>query len=124
MLPFPYVSELLSLLNSFIELHWEVELSCRCILFLLRIHQGQITANQLLLPTLDKLRGNADMAVTRLRVGSTASLLYCPLPTGVGGVWVGVGWVGGEKLAKNKNSVFRKVIKPIVNFIHYYTHSL
>jgi len=35
-LPFPYVTDLLRLLHVFIDSGWEVELVCRCILFLLR----------------------------------------------------------------------------------------
>ena len=36
MLPFPYVPELLSLFNSYIQDGLEVELVCRCLLFLVR----------------------------------------------------------------------------------------
>ena len=35
-LPFSYVTDLLPLLNTFIQAGWEVELACRCLFFLLR----------------------------------------------------------------------------------------
>ncbi|KAI0212489.1 WD repeat-containing protein 3 [Lamellibrachia satsuma] len=66
-LPFPYVTDLLRLLHDFIDSGWEVELVCRCILFLLRIHQGQITSNQVLLSVVDKLRSSTTSRVNDLR---------------------------------------------------------
>lgn len=55
-LPLDFVLELLPLLETLIQDSWEVELATRCLLFLLRIHHGQITSNQLLLPMLDRLK--------------------------------------------------------------------
>ncbi|XP_064608523.1 WD repeat-containing protein 3-like [Liolophura sinensis] len=55
-LPFDCVIELLKLIQVFLDNGWETELSTKCLLFLLRVHQGQITANQVLLPVIDKLR--------------------------------------------------------------------
>ncbi|XP_077473964.1 WD repeat-containing protein 3 [Stigmatopora argus] len=57
-LPFPYVPDLLELFNGFIQQGLEVELVCRCLFFLLKIHFGQISSSQKLLPIIDDLRGN------------------------------------------------------------------
>uniref|UniRef100_A0A8C7VIN9 Small-subunit processome Utp12 domain-containing protein n=1 Tax=Oncorhynchus mykiss TaxID=8022 RepID=A0A8C7VIN9_ONCMY len=46
-LPFPYVPDLLSLFNSYVQDGLEVELVCR--FFLLRVHFGQISSNQMLI---------------------------------------------------------------------------
>lgn len=66
-LPFSYVTDLLELLCRYIDLLLEVELSCRCLLFLLRIHHGQITTNQLLLPAIDKLNATTGQRVDELK---------------------------------------------------------
>ncbi|XP_078699593.1 WD repeat-containing protein 3-like isoform X5 [Branchiostoma floridae x Branchiostoma belcheri] len=66
-LPFSYVVDLLQLLNSFLTEGWEVELTCRCLFFLLRIHQGAVTSNQVLLPVLDNLRKNTQDRVQQIR---------------------------------------------------------
>ncbi|XP_060567358.1 WD repeat-containing protein 3-like [Ruditapes philippinarum] len=55
-LPFQYVIGLLKLLEEFITNNWDIELMCRCLFFLLRVHHGQITACQELLPVVDRLR--------------------------------------------------------------------
>ncbi|KAK3576496.1 hypothetical protein CHS0354_034171 [Potamilus streckersoni] len=55
-LPFSYVIDLMKIFDIFISHSWEVELTCRCLFFLLRIHHGQITTNQVLLPIVDRLR--------------------------------------------------------------------
>lgn len=57
-LPFSYSPDLLTLFNEYIQLSLEVELICRCLFFLLRIHFGQITSNQMLLTVIDSLRKN------------------------------------------------------------------
>ncbi|XP_078088813.1 WD repeat-containing protein 3 [Mustelus asterias] len=57
-LPFSYIPDLLTLFNEYIQLSREVELVCRCLFFLLRIHFGQITSNQMLLTVIDSLRKN------------------------------------------------------------------
>ncbi|XP_041067791.1 WD repeat-containing protein 3 isoform X2 [Carcharodon carcharias] len=57
-LPFSYIPDLLTLFNEYIQLSLEVELICRCLFFLLRIHFGQITSNQMLLTVIDSLRKN------------------------------------------------------------------
>ncbi|KAM8857319.1 WD repeat-containing protein 3 [Synchiropus picturatus] len=66
-LPFPYVSDLLTLFNSYIQDGLEVELVCRCMFFLLKIHFGQISSNQMLLSVIDKLRTNTLSKVQEIR---------------------------------------------------------
>ncbi|XP_046902747.1 WD repeat-containing protein 3 [Hypomesus transpacificus] len=66
-LPFPYVPDLLSLFNSYIQDGLEVELVCRCLLFLVRIHFGQISSNQMLLTAIDGLRTNTISRVRQIR---------------------------------------------------------
>ncbi|XP_031230831.1 WD repeat-containing protein 3 isoform X1 [Mastomys coucha] len=55
-LPFSYVPDILTLFNDFIQMGSDVELLCRCLFFLLRIHFGQITSNQMLVPVIEKLK--------------------------------------------------------------------
>ncbi|XP_061580389.1 WD repeat-containing protein 3 [Cololabis saira] len=66
-LPFPYVPELLKLFSSFIQQGLEVELVCRCLFFLLKIHFGQITSNQMLVSVMDELRTNTLSKVRGIR---------------------------------------------------------
>ncbi|XP_028992625.1 WD repeat-containing protein 3 [Betta splendens] len=66
-LPFPYVPELLKLFGSYIQQGLEVELVCRCLFFLLRIHFGQISSNQMLLSVIDELRTNTLAKVCEIR---------------------------------------------------------
>ncbi|XP_046345376.2 WD repeat-containing protein 3-like [Haliotis rufescens] len=66
-LPFGYVMDLLKVLDIFLQAGWEPELSCRCLLFLLRVHHGQITSSQALLPVIDRLRTCTLTQVTQLR---------------------------------------------------------
>ncbi|TSV41637.1 WD repeat-containing protein 3 [Bagarius yarrelli] len=66
-LPFPYIPDLLSLLNDYIQQGLEVELVCRCLFFLLRVHFGQITSNQMLLSVIDELRKNTISKVREIR---------------------------------------------------------
>nr|XP_034332540.1 WD repeat-containing protein 3 [Crassostrea gigas] len=66
-LPFSYVIDLLKVLEVFIDSAWEVELSCRCLFFLLRVHHGQITSNLVLLPVIDRLRQKTRDRVSELR---------------------------------------------------------
>ncbi|EGW05814.1 WD repeat-containing protein 3 [Cricetulus griseus] len=55
-LPFSYVPDILKLFNEFIQMGSDIELLCRCLFFLLRIHFGQITSNQMLVPVIEKLK--------------------------------------------------------------------
>ncbi|XP_038059666.1 WD repeat-containing protein 3-like [Patiria miniata] len=66
-IPFSYVLELLPLLETFISSGWEVELACRCLLFLIRVHHGQITSSQSLLPIIDRLRSTSMQQVHQMR---------------------------------------------------------
>uniref|UniRef100_A0A8C1T6L8 WD repeat domain 3 n=1 Tax=Cyprinus carpio TaxID=7962 RepID=A0A8C1T6L8_CYPCA len=67
-LPFPYVPDLLKLFNGYVQQGLEVELVCRCLFFLLRVHFGQITSNQMLLSVIDELRTNTISKVREIRV--------------------------------------------------------
>uniref|UniRef100_F6ZG14 WD repeat-containing protein 3 n=2 Tax=Ornithorhynchus anatinus TaxID=9258 RepID=F6ZG14_ORNAN len=66
-LPFSYVPDLLLLFNQFIQLGQDVELLCRCLLFLLRVHFGQITSNQMLVPAIEKLKETTVSKVGHVR---------------------------------------------------------
>ncbi|XP_068122402.1 WD repeat-containing protein 3 isoform X2 [Hyperolius riggenbachi] len=55
-LPFSYIPDLLTLFRDYIQCSQEVELICRCLFFLLRIHFGQITSNQMLLGVIEDLK--------------------------------------------------------------------
>uniref|UniRef100_A0A3B5MJC0 Small-subunit processome Utp12 domain-containing protein n=1 Tax=Xiphophorus couchianus TaxID=32473 RepID=A0A3B5MJC0_9TELE len=66
-LPFPYVPELLKLFNTYIQQGLEVELVCRCLFFLLKIHFGQITSNQMLVSIIDELKTNTLSKVCQIR---------------------------------------------------------
>lgn len=55
-LPFGYVVDLLKVLAELLSRNWEVELCCRCLFFLLRVHSGQIGATAALVPVVDRLR--------------------------------------------------------------------
>ncbi|XP_029968522.1 WD repeat-containing protein 3 [Salarias fasciatus] len=66
-LPFPFVPQLLQLFSSWVQQGLEVELVCRCLFFLLRIHFGQISSNQMLLPVLEQLRSNTLSRVQQIR---------------------------------------------------------
>uniref|UniRef100_A0AAQ5Z3S4 WD repeat-containing protein 3 n=1 Tax=Amphiprion ocellaris TaxID=80972 RepID=A0AAQ5Z3S4_AMPOC len=66
-LPFPYIPELLQLFSSYIQQGLEVELVCRCLFFLLKIHFGQISSNQMLLSVIDELRTNTLSKVREIR---------------------------------------------------------
>ncbi|XP_072301134.1 WD repeat-containing protein 3 [Eucyclogobius newberryi] len=66
-LPFPYVPDLLKLFNGYIQRGLNVELVCRCLFFLLKIHFGQISSNQMLLSVIDELRTNTLSKVQEMR---------------------------------------------------------
>ncbi|XP_057576683.1 WD repeat-containing protein 3 isoform X1 [Hippopotamus amphibius kiboko] len=66
-LPFSYVPDILKLFNEFIQLGSDVELVCRCLFFLLRIHFGQITSNQMLVPVIEKLKETTISKVSQVR---------------------------------------------------------
>ncbi|KAM9106975.1 WD repeat-containing protein 3 isoform 2-T3 [Megaptera novaeangliae] len=66
-LPFSYIPDILKLFNEFIQLGSDVELLCRCLFFLLRIHFGQITSNQMLVPVIEKLKETTISKVSQVR---------------------------------------------------------
>ncbi|KAM9245162.1 WD repeat-containing protein 3 isoform 2-T3 [Dugong dugon] len=66
-LPFSYVPDVLKLFNEFIQQGFDVELLCRCLFFLLRIHFGQITSNQMLVPVIEKLKETTISKVSQVR---------------------------------------------------------
>ncbi|CAF0833995.1 unnamed protein product [Brachionus calyciflorus] len=55
-LEFEYVKILLELLCKFLRNSKEIELSIRCVIFLLKINYGQITTTQSLLPLIEQLK--------------------------------------------------------------------
>ncbi|KAF6076330.1 WD repeat domain 3 [Phyllostomus discolor] len=66
-LPFSYVPDILKLFHEFLQLGSDVELLCRCLFFLLRIHFGQITSNQMLVPVIEKLKETTISKVSQVR---------------------------------------------------------
>lgn len=66
-LPFSYVPDLLTLFRDYILRSLEVELICRCLFFLLRIHFGQITSNQMLLGVMEDLKNCTISRVSEVR---------------------------------------------------------
>uniref|UniRef100_A0A6I8RCF7 WD repeat-containing protein 3 n=3 Tax=Xenopus tropicalis TaxID=8364 RepID=A0A6I8RCF7_XENTR len=66
-LPFSYVSDALALFRDYIRQGRDVELICRCLFFLLRIHFGQITSNQMLLGVIEDLKNCTISRVAEVR---------------------------------------------------------
>uniref|UniRef100_A0A8C3JPJ7 WD repeat-containing protein 3 n=1 Tax=Calidris pygmaea TaxID=425635 RepID=A0A8C3JPJ7_9CHAR len=66
-LPFSYVPDLLRLFNEYIHLGSEVELLCRALLFLLKIHFGQITSNHMLVTVIENLKKTTISRVSEAR---------------------------------------------------------
>uniref|UniRef100_A0A8C5X4X4 WD repeat-containing protein 3 n=1 Tax=Malurus cyaneus samueli TaxID=2593467 RepID=A0A8C5X4X4_9PASS len=66
-LPFSYVPDLLRLFNEYIQLGSDVELLCRALLFLLKIHFGQITGNQMLVTVIENLKKTTISRVSEAR---------------------------------------------------------
>lgn len=66
-LPFGYVADLLGALSELLDRGWEVEMCCRCLFFLLRVHSGQIMTTAALVDVVDKLRGVTLQKVEKLR---------------------------------------------------------
>ncbi|KAJ8253427.1 hypothetical protein GJAV_G00212820 [Gymnothorax javanicus] len=69
--PAHYVLDVIKKVKSseleFIQEGLEVELVCRCLFFLLRVHFGQITSNQMLLRVIDDLKSNTISKVQEIR---------------------------------------------------------
>ncbi|XP_069801249.1 WD repeat-containing protein 3 [Dendropsophus ebraccatus] len=66
-LPFSYIPDLMTLFRDYIRRSQDVELICRCLFFLLRIHFGEITSNQMLLGVMEDLRGCTISRVSEVR---------------------------------------------------------
>ncbi|KAM4681903.1 WD repeat-containing protein 3 isoform 2-T2 [Amazona ochrocephala] len=66
-LPFSYVPDLLRLFNEYIHLGSEIELLCRALLFLLKIHFGQITGNHMLVTVIENLKKTTISRVSEAR---------------------------------------------------------
>ncbi|KAK1797615.1 hypothetical protein P4O66_007909 [Electrophorus voltai] len=66
-LPFSYVPDLLTLFSTHLQQGLEVELVCRCLFYLLRIHFGRITSNQMLLSVINDLRTHTITKVREIR---------------------------------------------------------
>ncbi|XP_056415962.1 WD repeat-containing protein 3 [Hyla sarda] len=66
-LPFSYVPDLLTLFRDYIRRSQDVELVCRCLFFLLRIHFGEITSNHMLLGVMEDLKGCTISRVSEVR---------------------------------------------------------
>ena len=67
-MPFAEVIHLLQLLEHWLQNGWEVELCCRCLFFLLRIHHHQLVTNSSLLPVMSSLREHTSHQVTKIKV--------------------------------------------------------
>ncbi|XP_077202007.1 WD repeat-containing protein 3 isoform X1 [Paroedura picta] len=66
-LPFSYVPDLLGLFCQYLQQDSELELLCRALLFLLRIHFGQISSNQMLLTVMENLKKTTLAKVSQVR---------------------------------------------------------
>uniref|UniRef100_A0A8D0GMZ5 WD repeat-containing protein 3 n=1 Tax=Sphenodon punctatus TaxID=8508 RepID=A0A8D0GMZ5_SPHPU len=66
-LPFSYVPDLLTLFNEYLQKGSEVELLCRALLFLLRIHFGRITSSGLLVTVIENLKKTTISKVSEVR---------------------------------------------------------
>ncbi|KNC76620.1 hypothetical protein SARC_10890 [Sphaeroforma arctica JP610] len=67
LLPFNHSTNLLRYIEAWIKKSWSVELCCRCLFFLLRVHQKQIVSNQVMVDTLDSLRMNTRGRISELK---------------------------------------------------------
>ncbi|RWS28730.1 WD repeat-containing protein 3-like protein [Leptotrombidium deliense] len=67
MLPFNYVVDILHIFTYHLQKGWEIELICRSVSFLSKIHFGEILSSAKLLPVIDKLRTLMIVRVDELR---------------------------------------------------------
>lgn len=67
MLPFNYVEKFLHVLSELLEKGWEIELMCRCLFFLLRIHCNQIMKSEDLSSLIQKLQTATEKHVNSFR---------------------------------------------------------
>lgn len=66
-MPFDQMVEFLQLTDYWLERGWEVELTCRCLFFLLRVHHLQLMSSHPLLPTLLSLSQHTSTQITGLK---------------------------------------------------------
>lgn len=66
-LPISYIWTLLPILEELLRMRQEVELVSRCLLFLLKIHQGHITSSHTGLPLLENLATTTDQVISGVR---------------------------------------------------------
>ncbi|XP_033741913.1 WD repeat-containing protein 3-like [Pecten maximus] len=66
-LPFNYVIDLIQVTDKFLDRGWYIELTCRVLFFLLRVHHGQVTSSPILMPIIDRLRGSTQTKVHQIR---------------------------------------------------------
>ena len=67
MMPFKYVSDLLEVLEELISNGIQIELCCRCLFFLTKVHQGQISSSSALQNVVDRLRVTARKRISDIR---------------------------------------------------------
>lgn len=82
LLPFTSVCELLSQLPSLIERGFEIELVCRTMIFLFKMHHKPIVNNQALLPIVGQLQKLAFSKVNHLRVSAVPFITFLVLSYG------------------------------------------
>jgi len=66
-LPFPFVVDLLQLINEWLIKSWSIERVTRCMTFLLKIHHNQITSSPVLLKTIESLKAHTQQSVQLVR---------------------------------------------------------
>ena len=79
-MPFSQVTCLLQLLDIWLSNGWEVELCCRCLFFLLRVHHHQLVTNSTLLPIMDSLKQHTSQQVSQIKVTRTKLVSYGVTP--------------------------------------------
>jgi len=66
-LPYRYVTELCKVLLTFLRNGWETEITCRCLMFLMRIHHGHMVSGDDLTTTLEGLNDVTMDQVSQMR---------------------------------------------------------
>lgn len=67
-LPFNLVMKLLHFMNDWVVNGKYVELSCKCIFFLIKIHHSQISTNTQIIPLLESLKHNTRSKLQEFKV--------------------------------------------------------
>lgn len=66
-LPFSYIIDLLELFDRWLTHKQEVELCCKCVFFLLRIHHNQIVANKVLVKVIESLNYHTAAVIKEIK---------------------------------------------------------